>query len=272
MGVSMLIRLKRALRHFILYLIANLKNAMGLRVAFWLDVVGMMINNIAFIIIWIFFFSKMGTINGWGSVEVIGLESMVALAYGVTYALAGGASALASNVNSGNFDNFLLSPTNLYVKILTSYTKASAFGDMLYGLILLVIFAVVGNIPLLNILLFLLMIPLCSLVMINFVLVSGLIAFLIPDTAEVAGNLFELMITPALYPSGLYSKTMKFIFMFVVPAIIVGGAPVELVRNPRWSIFLLIVSMALFWTWLAMFLLKKALRHYESGNLTGYKG
>lgn len=262
----------RGLRHIALYMQANLRNAMQLRAAFWLDVVGMMINNMAFVIIWIFFFTKMGTISGWGSIEAIGLNGMVALAYGITYAFAGGASKLAINVNSGNFDNYLLSPTNLYIKILTSYSKTSAFGDLFYGIILMIVFIVLAQLPLLSILLLVVLVPLCSLIMINFVLVSGLIAFLIPDTAEVANNLFELMITPSFYPSGLYSKFMRFFFMFIIPAIAIAGAPVELIRNTSWPLLVSIVCLSAFWTWLAMFLLKKALKHYESGNLTGYKG
>jgi ABC-2 type transport system permease protein len=272
MGVDMKKGLLRAIKHFWLFVVANLRNAMGLRAAFWMDVIGMMINNLAFVIIWIFFFAKMGRVNGWGSAEIIGLEGMVAIAYGVTYALAGGVSMLPKAVNSGNFDNYLLSPVNLYVRILSSFSQTSAFGDLLYGVLLSVIFFIAAKLPLTSILLFVFTMPFCSLIMLNFVFVTGLISFLIPDTAEVASNLFELMITPALYPSGLLSKTMRFIFFFIVPAILVGGASVELVLNPSLSLVLTIVGMALFWTWLAIFLLNKARKHYESGNLTGYKG
>jgi ABC-2 type transport system permease protein len=272
MEVNMMKRILFVFRQFGLYMQANLRNAMELKVAFWLDVVGMALNNVAFVVTWIFFFMQVGSVNGWSSVETIGLNGMVALVYGLTFAFAGGASTLAHSVNSGSFDNYLLSPVNLYIRILSSYSRTSAFGDMLYGVILMIIFVIIGKLSLLGILLLILLVPLCALIMVNFVLVSSLISFLIPDTADVASNLFELMISPSLYPSGLYSKGMKLFFLVVIPAIAVAGAPVELMRNPTWGMFLLITGLSIFWTFLAIFLLKKAIKRYESGNLMGFKG
>ena len=272
MEVDMLKRFTRMIRQFGLYMSANLRNAMQLKAAFWLDVVGMMINNSAFVIIWIFFFMKMGTVNGWGTIEAIGLNGMVGLMYGITHAFAGGAKTLPQQINTGNFDNYILSPVNLYLRIITSYSQASAFGDILYGSILVIVFVVLAQLPFLNILLLLLLIPVCALLMINFLLVSGLIAFLIPDTAEVATNLFELMVNPSLYPSGLYSSGMKFFFLFVIPAIAIAGAPIELIRSPNVGMLLSLVGLSSAWMVLTLFLLKQAVRKYESGNLIGFKG
>jgi ABC-2 type transport system permease protein len=181
-------------------------------------------------------------------------------------------NVLSAQINSGNFDNFMLSPVQLYVRILSSYSKVSAFGDILYGIILLTIFAVMTQLSIWNILLLIALIPFCTLIMVNFQLVTGLISFLIPDTAEAAANTFELMITPALYPSGLYSKPMQFVFKYIIPAIIVSGFPIEVVMKPSIGGVFLIVGTAIIWTFLGVFLLKKAVRKYESGNLMGYKG
>lgn len=272
MEVSMLRNLLRALHHFSLFFVAHIKNAIALKTAFYLEVVGMMLNNTAFVIIWIFFFSSVGTINGWGSTEAIGLNALVAIAYGVSFGFAGGASTLAQQVNSGNFDNFLISPVSLYVRVLSSRSQISAFGDIIYGVILFVVYAYLTQLSFLSLALLVLSIPLGALIMINFVLITSLVAFLIPDTVAVASNIFELLISPSLYPSGLYSRGMKFFFTFIIPAITIAGLPIELIANPNLSTFVTLLVLSAFWFFLAKFLLKKAVLKYESGNLIGYKG
>lgn len=258
--------------HFLLFMQANLKNAMQLKLAFWLDIFGMALNNTAFVVIWIFFFLRVGTVNQWGVAEAIGLNGMVGTIYGITFAFAGGATTLATQVNNGNFDNFLISPVSLYVRILTSYSRTAAFGDILYGLVLLTIFAIMAHLPIGSILLLLAVIPLSAAIMINFVFVSGLISFLIPDTAEVAANFFELLVNPSLYPAGLYSGALRAFFLLVVPAIAIAGAPVELVTHPNVMLLLFLLILGILWTIAALVLLRMAIKKYDSGNLIGFKG
>ncbi len=263
--------LKKTLRQYLLYTGANFRSALEIRATFFAEVIGMMFNNIAFVIIWIFFFNTVGSINSWTAVEAIGLEGMVAIAYGIAYALAGGSSELAKDVNNGNFDNFLLSPVNLYVRIIVSYSKLSAFGDILYGIILLSIFAVLIKMSAIQFVVLLLLIPAAGLLFVNFMMVAALLAFLIPEASEAAANLVELLINPSLYPTGLYNSGMRFFFFIIIPALAIGGVPVEIVRNLDFVQLAVVLALSVFWFLLAYILLKFAIKKYESGNLMGAK-
>ena len=59
--------------------------------------------------------------------------------------------------------------------------------------------------------------------------------------------------------------------VLAVPAIAIAGAPIELVRHPSLQLVLILAGISFFWTFLAFFLLKKAIIKYDSGNLVGYK-
>ena len=63
----------------------NIQSSAELRTSFVTNIVGMAINNTAFIIIWIFFVKSVGIINGWTAADIIGLMGFTALSYGVVF-------------------------------------------------------------------------------------------------------------------------------------------------------------------------------------------
>lgn len=251
------------------YIKGNIASAAELRVSFIMQVVGMMINNTSLLAIWIFFFAAFGNINGWSGKEVIALQGFVAVAYGITFSFFSGASELPIAINNGTFDSILLTPRNLYLRILTIVTRTSALGDTLYGLILLVIYSVLAHLTIAQFgLLALLLIP-ATLIITNFLLTTSCIGFFIPDSEELSKNAFELMFGPSLYPSGVYQGTMRIFFLFILPSIAIAGLPIEAVRNLNFFNILLVWLLAGVWSLVTYFVLKQGIKRYESGNLTG---
>ena len=72
------------------YVKSNIASAAELRVSFLMQVVGMMLNNTAFLVVWILFFKAFGDINGWTANEMFALQGFVAVAYGFTFSLFSG--------------------------------------------------------------------------------------------------------------------------------------------------------------------------------------
>ncbi len=244
---------------------------MQLRVSFAMQVGGMMLNNISFVLIWVFFFEAFGSINGWGAIEVLALQGMVAFAFGVAFSVMRGARSLPKFVNNGSFDNLLLSPRSLYARILTADTDTAAIGDMLFGALLVGIYIVLAELSVLQTFMIVSLLIPATMLMVNVAFVGSLVSFLIPDAITVTDNLFEVFLSPSLYPSGLYPGAMRFIFIFVVPALAVGGLPVEVMKSMSWGWYGIIWALAILWTVLAVKLLGRAVRRYESGNLTGIR-
>src|SRR3989338_6542662 len=98
---------------FALYAIKkNIQNSAELRTSFLMNIVGMSINNTAFIILWGFFVKSVGVIGGWTVADIIGLQGFVALCFGIVFSAGAGIRKLADYTASGAFDRFMLSPKN----------------------------------------------------------------------------------------------------------------------------------------------------------------
>lgn len=247
----------------------NLANALGLRTAFFMQVFGMFINDFAFVIIWTFFFKAFGSINGWNAIDSVGLMAMVAFAFGIAFSFGNGARTLAQKVHEGALDGFLTRPRDLYATIITSNINISAIGDIVFGLVAGTIYAIAVHLSFGQILLMIGLIIPGALIFLNFSFIGSMIGFLLPDAQEISKHFFELIASPSHYPAGLYQGSLRFIFLFIVPALAVGGLPIEAVKNMNYLLFGFIWLQAILWTLLTYFLLHKLIKRYESGNLLG---
>lgn len=251
-----------------IYIKGNLSSAAELRISFIMQVIGMVINDISFLLVWVFFFAAFGQINGWGGKEVIALQGFVAIAYGFTFSLFSGASELPTAIHNGAFDSILLTPRNLYLRILTLSTKTSAIGDILYGTILLSVYSIITSLSVYQIIFLLSLIIPIIFILTNFLLTTSCIGFFIPDSDELSKNVFEIMFGPSLYPSGVFQGALRVFFLFILPSIAIAGLPVEAIKNLNLSSILIIWGLAGFWTLVALLVLKQGIKKYESGNLT----
>src|SRR3989338_8563596 len=117
----------------------NIQSNAELRTSFLANIVGMTINNSAFIIIWVFFVRSVGVINGWTAADIIGMLGFGTLCYGIVFSSAAGIRKLADYVASGAFDRFMLSPKNVLVRVATSTFGVSAIGDIIFGIVFLLL-------------------------------------------------------------------------------------------------------------------------------------
>ncbi len=247
----------------------NIRAASELRASFALQILGMMLNNISFVVVWIFFFKAFGKVNGWTGIDVIGLQGILSLVFGITEAFTGGIFRLPETVNNGNFDSTLLSPRSLYFAILTNSTRISALGDIFFGVLMVIYYVVVIKFSFAQIgILISLLFPATAIIM-NVSLTTSLISFVFTDSEKLSRNMFEAFFSPALYPSGLFHGALRTIFIFIIPSLPIAGLPIDIVKHFNIVQYVVVWSIAFLWFFLVQFLLKKAVRRYESGNLTG---
>ncbi|MCR4328438.1 MAG: ABC-2 family transporter protein [Patescibacteria group bacterium] len=253
----------------LIYIQKNISSAAELRVSFAMQIIGMMMNNIAFVMVWWLFFKAFGTINGWNIAEAIALQGFVALSFGIVFSFFSGVDEFPKVIHSGALDSVLLTPRVLYARIFTLTTRVSALGDIFFGATLLGIYWILFHHTLSQmIMLGLLVIP-ASVIMMNFLLVVSCIGFYIPDAVEISKFMFETMFGPSLYPAGLFQGFMRFFFIFVLPTLAIGGIPVEAVRD--WNIIKIVAVwlIAVVWAVIGVWMLHRGVKRYESGSLTG---
>ena len=252
---------------FSLYAIKkNIQNSAELRTSFLMNVVGMAINNISFIILWGFFVKSVGIIGGWTVADIVGLQGFVALCFGIVFSVGDGIRRIADYAASGSFDRFMLSPKNLLIRIATASFGVSALGDMVFGIVCLVIYAFLLHASIFQILLMILLVFIAVIVFFSAAVVIFSTTFYFTDASGTVGGFFELFLSPALFHGGAFQGAMRFIFTFLVPSLLIGTLPVEIVRDLSLRKLLMISILAIIWFILSIKIFYRAVRKYESTN------
>ncbi len=253
--------------YFALYAIKkNMVSSAELRTSFLMNVIGMTINNTAFIFLWIFFVQSVGVINGWTSADIVGLQGFTALSYGIVFSTAMGIRKLPEYVASGAFDRFMLSPKNLLLRVATATFSPSAVGDVIFGFTCLIIYAALLHAGLLQILLGILLVLCSAIVFLACAIIIFSTSFYFTDAQNVSSGLFEIFLTPALFHGGAFQGVTRFVYTFLIPSLLIGALPVEIVRDVSLSGLSLVALLTTVWLFLAVIIFNKAVRRYESSN------
>ena len=91
----------------------NFKNEKELKSAFIISVIGMAINNTAFIVLWYYFGKTVGELNGWRPMDIFGMYGFSVTSYGIICSLFDGIFEIPSYISTGNFDKYLLNLLHL---------------------------------------------------------------------------------------------------------------------------------------------------------------
>lgn len=248
----------------------NFKNEKELKSSFIISVVGMAINNIAFLILWYYFGKTIGELNGWKPMDIFGLYGYGTTAYGIVVSLFSGMFDIPNYISSGNFDKYLLTPKNILLKVSTSKISTSAFGDLLFGVVCFLVFAICNKLTIIQLLLSILLIIVASIIFYSFSLICMSVSFYLMDGHNVSQGLYGMFLSNSLYHGGAFTGVLRFIFIFVMPSLLLGAVPVEIVKNLSIPNLIMILSLTIFWFVISIMFFYKSLKKYESNNLFGF--
>ena len=245
------------------------KGALEYRIAFLMQVGGMVGNDIAHIILWAFFFQTFPVVNGWGFHDSMILFSVMTMSFGILFTLFGGCMSIARSVTTGEFDHFLTFPLSALWNILISKTDLAALGDFTFGLLVLPIFVhpALSELPLLIISIFL-----STWIFLNCVVITQSLAFFLGDFEDAADNFFHLLLGFGLFPQSGFTGSLRIVMMTIIPAFFIVTLPVEILRHFTWDGLLLLFGYACGSGIVALFVFHQGLKRYESGNLIHIKG
>ena len=230
----------------------------------------MAINNISFLVLWYYFGKTVGELNGWKPMDIFGLYGFNMTSFGLVVALFDGVFNIPTYITSGNFDKYLLTPKNILMKVSTSAVSTSAVGDFLFGVICFVVFAINSRLTLIQILLSILLIIISSIIFYSFSLICMSISFYLMDGHNVSQGLYGMFLSNSLYHGGAFTGLLRVIFTFVMPSLLLGAIPVEIVKNFSTSNLTMIILLTIFWFILSIMFFYKSLKKYESNNLFGF--
>jgi len=251
------------------YLRHNLMSAMAYRGAFAMQVIGMVLNNAMLLFFWWILFKQLPNLHGWDMTMVMTLYGVVTVGFGITNVVCGNALRVARIIASGDLDYYLTLPADPLVHLLVSRMSLSAWGDLLFGLIVFLLAAPGqwANLPL-----FLLLGLISGLVLIGFSVLVGSLAFWVGSAENLALQSINALITFSIYPVEIFSGVVRVLLYTLIPAAFFGSIPATLLSDFSWERLALLVAFAAGITLLARIVFHWGLRRYESGNLVTVRG
>ncbi len=247
-------------------LVLQWHNAASLRVSFLVQVIGMMVNNAAIAIIWVIFISVFGSINGWGVADVLMVQGMVSITFGLAYGVCHGAITFPNDIRNGTFDAYLLRPLRVLPLVWRSYFQEATIGDVLYGVVLMMIAFVMSHAAWTTIALSAFLVIPGAMIMLAMSTLTGSYVFWRPDDRNLYDLVMRVFMVPTMYPAGAFPNGMRIIYTFIIPSLLVAGIPWEAARDHSLLIVALVWLAAFAWLGLAAFVFHLGLKRYESGG------
>jgi len=251
------------------YLRHNLMSAMAYRGAFALQVVGMLLNDAMLLFFWWVLFNRLPTLQGWDLTGVMTLYGIVAFGFGAATVVCGNSFLVARIITSGDLDYYLALPADPLVHLLVSRMSLSAWGDLLFGL---VVFLVAAPNRWASLPLFLLLGLIAGLILVAFSVLAGSLAFWVGNADNLAMQAINALITFGLYPVEIFPGVIRLLLYTLIPAAFVGSIPAGLLSDFDWGRMAMLVAFAGGITLAARGAFCWGLRRYESGNLVTVRG
>lgn len=245
----------------------NIMREMLNKVTFLTNIIFMMLNNGAFLIQWLILFRLKGDIGGYTLREVLLLWALSASSYGLAHLLFARVFSLSDLIIHGKLDAYLVQPKNVLLGVITSATTASSIGDLLYGLIILVIFSFSFK----QLLLFLLFTITGAAILTAYALLMGSLSFWFVRADLFGSNLVNCMVNFSTYPDGIFHGMARFILYLIIPTGMSIYLPVHLMTDFHWLGLSVVLGFAILLLTLAVCTFYRGLKRYTSSNLMGGK-
>ncbi len=257
--------MKRHLKIAMQYFKVNLASAMEYRSSFLMQAFGMAISNATFVFFWWVAFSQVGgRIGGYEFKDVMFIWSLTSSAFGLSHVLFANASQLTQLIVTGELDTFLLQPCNLLLNVCCARTSLAAYGDLLYGVVLLAITQGGSGQAWLF---FALGVPVGALLITAIGVMAHTLTFYFGDASIVGNMSLEFVINFCIYPAGIYHRIVQTLMYTLIPAAFIAHVPLKLAREYTIGWMIAWLAAAAGYCMLAVWFFYRGLKKYESGNL-----
>jgi len=246
------------------YFRTNFSAALEYRESFYMSAFGMALSNGSFVFFWWVAFGQIGgRIGGYDFRDVMFIWAASSSAYGLCHIIFGNVSRLGQLIVGGGLDTYLLQPKNLLLNVMCSGTNLSAWGDLIYGFILM---ALTGQ-GVLGWVFFAVAIIFGAPLFAATSIAANSLAFFFGDSSIAGGLVSEFLVNFSIYPEGIFKGVVRFIMYTAVPVAFISHVPLKLARGgPLWWLAVL-AAATIMYCFAAFKLFMAGLKRYESGNL-----
>ena len=223
----------------------------------------MMINDFAWVVFWVLFFDRVGTLGGWDRDSILVLQAVLTAAGGLSLGLLSNARRIGVMAVGGDLDAVLALPVAPLPFVLLRRVEPVNLGDLAFGVAL---FLIACDPTPARVLAFVLVVLASATLLTGFLVLTGALAFFIGRSES--GELgFHSMLLLGAYPVDLFAGAIRVMLFTVVPAALIAAVPAGLIGEfDLGRAVILIVTAALFATAAAV-TFNLGLRRYTSGSV-----
>lgn len=267
----MLMEVKNNFVFFIRATWCSILSVAALKTSFLVNSIFMFINNIAWLIMWGVIFDANGkSLNGISFDSILYLWSVPVIGYGVAYFFFGGVKNINKYIITGAMDTYMLQPKHPLLNVLTSRCDFTAFGDLVYGIVLGVI-VTKGN--MINFIFLLLLGIFSSIFYIASQIITRSISVWFGDTEAIAKTHSDSLLTQfSIYPEQLFGGFLKLILYTLVPVGYMAYMPINILIKFDMGQLAIVILAGIVYLTTAVFIFNKAMKSYESGNSISMRG
>lgn len=260
----MLMEVKSHIKLLCNYFTFNFKCSLQYRTSFVIQVIGMIINNSSFLFFWWIIYRNVNNIKGYTFADILLLWGLAASTYAFTHIVFGNTRELSNIIVSGGLDSYLIQPKDVIINACASRTEVSAWGDLLFGYILL---GISGKLSLSTFSLFTLFTIIGGLIFFSTLLTINSLSFYLGNIESTKRLVEMFFITFATYPEGIFGKYLRVVFYTFLPVGFMVYLPVGIIASFNGIKLLIVIAAAIVFIIISYAVFYKGLRRYESGNI-----
>jgi ABC-2 type transport system permease protein len=232
------------------------------RRSFWVQVSIMIANDVAWVIFWILFFGKVGSIRGWDQQQVLLLFSVLLTVCGISLGLLGNARKLGELAADGELDAVLALPVDPLAYLLVRKIDTGLLGDLFFGPVL---FVMAGGATGERAALYVVATLCGATVLAGFLVFMGSLTLFFGGRGEQSDLGFQAILILSSYPLDVFGGVTKLLLFTAVPAAFVTGLPTRLVGEFDARTAGVMIGAALGFAALGATAFRLGLRRYSSG-------
>ncbi|MBU7582908.1 MAG: ABC-2 family transporter protein [Nostoc sp. TH1S01] len=251
------------------YVRLNFKAHLEYRGAFITQVVAMALNNLVWVTFWVLFFQRFPVLRGWNVEDVITLWALAATGFGLAHSICGNSLRVSGLIVRGQLDVWMLYPRTLLSHLLLGQMSATAWGDLLFGYGVYLLFI---KPDVLHLAMFTGLTVSSAGAYIGFNVLVGSLSFYIGNSEGLTQQWRNAMLTFSTYPATLFEGWVKLLLYTLIPAGFVTYLPIEALRTLSLTHTLLALAGSIVVLCVGASAFYLGLRRYTSGNLMEMRG
>lgn len=262
--------LRRMIRMHRIFIAQDLKKMMEYKIDFLTGAVSFLLSqavNIAFL--WIIF-SQVPELKGWDYNEIVFIYGFSLLPKALDHLFCDNLWMVGYQiVAKGEFDKYLTRPLNPLFTIIVEKFQVDALGELVVGFVLIA--STIGKVSIqwsvLNVVLFLLILPFATLIYTSIKTVTAAIAFWTKQSGQIT-HAFYMVNDFAKYPTTIYNGFIRTVVTYIIPFAFTAFYPASYFltgENPLFNIGLTILVSCILMI-IAVLVWNKGVSAYESAG------